>query len=248
MRHQVRVLIVDSREVFDVMEPVVRREVHPDHITHCESHEAAMAAIKDRTKYDMIFADWVIAGKSFVEAARDSFTNHYSPIIVTTNFDDDELVGLVMRSGATGLIVKPFLEKGLVAKIRRITQSIEHRRHHRVEIKEQLTVNAEFEDKSAGSRTASMQMVNVSADGCRVKVPASCGTRIYDKAKLFFNFRDSDFSLVGHLIRLEAEPELTKTGGEYVYASFVFADVSDEMHESLNQMLDELSEYELQQP
>jgi response regulator RpfG family c-di-GMP phosphodiesterase len=248
MKHQVRVLIVDNREVFDVMEPVLRREINPEQLTHCESHEAAMAAIKDRTKYDMIFADWGIAGNSFVAAVRDSFTNHYAPIIVTTNFDDDELVAQVMRSGATGLIVKPFLEKGLVAKIRRISQSIEHRRHHRVEIKEPIAVNAELERKSSSSRTSSMQMVNISADGCRVKVPLSCDAQIYDNAKLAFSFRDSDFSLPGHLLRLEAEPELAKTGGEYIYASFVFSDVSDEMHENLNQMLDELSEYELQQP
>jgi DNA-binding response OmpR family regulator len=185
---------------------------------------------------------------SFVVAVRDSFTNHYSPIIVTTNFDDDELVAQVMRSGATGLIVKPFLEKGLVAKIRRISQSIEHRRHHRVEIKEQLIVNAEIERKSSGTGTFSMQMVNISADGCRVRVPVSCDAQIYDKARLGFTFRDNDFSLLGHLIRLEAEPELARTGGDYLYASFVFSEVSDEMHENLNQMLDELSEYELQQP
>jgi DNA-binding response OmpR family regulator len=232
--------------VFDVMEPVLRREVHPDHLVHCESREAAMAAIKDRTKYDMIFADWGIAGMSFVVAVRDSFTNHYSPIIVTTNFDDDELVAQVMRSGATELIVKPFLEKGLVAKIRRISQSIEHRRHHRVEIREQIAVNAEIERKSSGTRTFSMQMVNISADGCRVRVPLSCDAQIYDKAKLGFTFRDNDFLLLGHLIRLEAEPELAKIGGDHLYASFVFSDVSDEMHENLNQMLDELSEYELQ--
>lgn len=248
MRHQVRVLIVDSRDVFDVMEPVLRRELHPDQFVHCATHSAAMAAITDRTKYDMIIADWEIAGKSFVTAVRDSFTNHYSPILVTTNFDSDELVGGVMRSGATGLIVKPFLEKGLVAKIHHITQSIEHRRHHRVAIKEPLTVNAEIADQQAGVRKASMQMVNISADGCRARVPVSCGAQIYSRAKLGFTFRDSDFDLAGNLIRLEAEPELASTGADYIYASFVFSDVSEEMHDNLNQMLDELSEYEVQQP
>jgi CheY-like chemotaxis protein len=248
MRHQIRVLIVDSRDVYDVMEPVLRREIHPDHFTHCESREDAMAAISDHTKYDMIFADWGIAGEGFVSAVRDSFNNHYSPLIVTANFDNDELVGKIMRSGASGFLVKPFLDKGLVAKIHRITQTIEHRRHHRVEMPEQVTVNAEIEGQGKGEYTALMEMVNLSVDGCKVKVPLSCETQIYDKAKLGFSFRDSDFSLVGHLIRLEADSALARTGGDHMYATFVFSEVSDAMHENLNQMLDELSEYELQKP
>lgn len=243
MRHQTNVLVVDSQELYKVVTPVIQEELHPKQIMHCETAAEAIKAINGEIKFDMILAFWPITGASFINAVRNSTINHNCPIIITAEDDNDEFLGKVIRSGATDLLVKPFLMKGLVAKIQHINQGIERRRHHRVVLPTRLMVSAEISDRTEGDRQAQLEMVNISADGCQVKAPTSCNTRVYDKAKLEFSFQGSDFELNSHLLRLEADPQ-TPHGGAFMYATFLFHDMSEEVRDSLNQMLDELSEYE----
>lgn len=244
MKHQVKVLIVESREMFDIMAPVIQAELHPDSIFHCASKAEAMAEIGSHTKYDMIFADWELSGEAFMKAVRTSAENHFSPLVVLATHDENAFIGRVMRCGATDLLMKPFLEKGLVAKIRKVAQGIEHRRHHRVNLPETVAVQAEIRTEDE-VRTTTMELINISVDGCKAKTESSCVSRIYDHAALEFTFRDSEFNITANLIRLEADPALAKTGGDHMFASFVFVDVDESLRDKLNQMLDELSEYEI---
>ncbi len=132
MKHEPIVLIVDSKEIFDAMKSPLSRELGTHRLIHCDNLQAAMEIIQSDTRLDLIFADWELAGPGFIDAVRKDPENRYTPLIITSNKDTDTVIAMAMRQGATDHISKPFLEKGLLHVVRRVTHQQERRRHRRL--------------------------------------------------------------------------------------------------------------------
>ena len=235
MKHKFVVMVVDHGEVYEFMRPTLRELLKPDEVIHCHSVEQAAQAVREHEKLDLIFTDWDIAGGPFIRALRSDYAHHLTPVVVMSSDDSDEFIAQAMRAGATDFLIKPFLEKGLANKIRRITSFIEQRHHHRFHLPQSLPMSF----LSSAGETMEMELINVSVDGCQAISPIRDALNIYGSGTVSFAYNVENYTVPARVIRLEAVGNV-----QQVRIAFEFSDLKPATADGLAQLLDELNQYD----
>jgi len=237
MKREEEVLVVESREMFDFMAPIIERELSTHRVVHRESREEAFAYLHSHvgSPVDLIFADWERVGPEFIQAVRAEHDTRYTPLIVLSDSDADAVVAAAARAGASDHLFKPFLDKGLVHKIRRVTQNRELRRMRRIHPTMALSVEVARDGESA----TSMELMDISIGGCRLRAPlsASGGLSIYDTARLALQGEAGPISLEGRLIRIAEDPD---NAPHSVRVSYAFDNLPSQTREALGDLLETL--------
>jgi len=147
----------------------------------------------------------------------------------------DAVVAAAARAGASDHLFKPFLDKGLVHKIRRVTQNRELRRMRRIHPTMALSVEVARDGESA----TSMELMDISIGGCRLRAPlsASGGLSIYDTARLALQGEAGPISLEGRLIRIAEDPD---NAPHSVRVSYAFDNLPSQTREALGDLLETL--------
>lgn len=238
MKHETVVLVVDSQEVFEHMAPIIAEELKTTHILHRDSEEGALEVLRSHQPLDMIFADWEVAGPYFIAAVRNDPETHFTPLIVMSSTDRDDVIADAMRAGASDHMAKPFLPKGLVARIRRITKNQERRRQRRVRPQDAYKVTATID----GLAPLDLAMVDIALGGCQTRAPLSLcrDVCIYQEAELAISHADEVITLAGRVMRMAKDPTSPDPGNTILLA-FEFTGVDDSRDE-LSDLLDHLRE------
>lgn len=233
MKHEQVILIVDSQEIFDEMMPVISSELGTNQIIHVDSLAAAESILESQIRFDIIFVDWQLAGARFVDAIRRDKKNGCTPLIVMSELDTDVVIATATRHGASGFLAKPFLTRGLLAKIRHIV-AMQDRRHklrlhpdHPIKI----TIGTERAGKIAG------ELIDISLDYCHIALDYSHRQEmiIGDSAQIQLNIDSSQIDLPSRLIRVEQnqEPDV-----ETILMLYKFGDTQEVLEEKLAELLD----------
>ncbi|QEP42194.1 response regulator [Ectothiorhodospiraceae bacterium BW-2] len=161
MKHDPLILIIDSKRVFEQMAPVISRELNTTHIWHRETLAEAMEIIDGDAWLDLIFADWGRTGTKLVDAIRSDAENHHTPLVVMTSIDSTDKIKTAVKHGATAILSKPFLNKGLSNVIHQIVASQERRHGRRLHPDQQVTLDVV---QGNGSKLT-MQLHDISLTG-----------------------------------------------------------------------------------
>lgn len=238
MKHAAVVLVVDNQDVYDHMAPIIAEEMNTTHVLHRSSEEGALDLIRTHQPLDMVFCDWETAGASFIAALRHDPETHFTPLVVMSDSDRDDIIADAMRAGATDHLAKPFLPKGLVAKIRRVTKNQERRRQRRVRPVGEYRIEASF---SAGV-AVDLELINISIGGCQTRAPGSLCRAIcvYDEVQLTVTHEADTFTCNASVLRLAKDPQAAAPGASLL-VTLEFGDLG-ENSERLVELLDDLRE------
>ncbi|HEB97100.1 MAG TPA: response regulator [Sedimenticola thiotaurini] len=239
MKHEPIVLIVDSKEFFDAMVPPLSRELGTTHLIHCDNRKAAMDVIESDVKLDLIFADWELAGPEFIDAVRRDPENRYTPLVVTTGRESDTMIAQAMRLGANDHIGKPFLEKGLLNVVRRVTHRQERRRQRRLHPDREYRVQLERTDAPTLTlRLKDFSLECVQTTGRRELCRDIC---IGDSGRLQLEIEDYRILLDARLIRIEEDPT-PDAPGDAVLLTFRLTESHEQRSTKLAELLDEYAD------
>ncbi len=236
MTHEAVVLIVDDKEMFDYMAPVVKESLHTAQLIHCDNFNDAMVMIRSDLAIDFIFADWELSGPDFIREVRHDAETHHSPLIIMSTSDDEQFIGMVMRLGATDVLTKPFMEKGLTHKIQRVVHSRDLRLRRRLKVDMcDGTLSAAF----TNGELVELKLVDLSILGARARGPHSlCGkVCINQEVALTLGYCVEPVELAGRLIRLEYDPEEPETN---VLLAFRFEERDESEKQRLREVMEEL--------
>lgn len=94
-------------------------------ITEVENGDLALEKIKER-EFDVVLMDIVMPGKSGLEVTkkvREELGYLFTPIIVMTAYNDEELIETAFKSGASDFMIKPLSKNEVLSRIsKRIQQ------------------------------------------------------------------------------------------------------------------------------
>ena len=244
MAHEPVVLVLEDKEMFDYMAPVIRGELHTHELIHCDNLGDAMGWIRSDRMIDFLFCDWEMAGADFIRAVRHDPETHHSPLIVTLDSDREELTGAVLRLGASEVITKPFMERGLANRIQEVMQ--ERERHLR---KRLHTIPGAGEGVTLipeGGEALTLEPIDLSIIGARVRAPVElCGTLcVY--TRVMFKVCADEFcvELPGHVIRNEHDPsgrgDEQSGHGKTVIIALRFDELDEKSLDQLRELLETL--------
>ena len=206
MSHEAVVLVLDDNEMFDYMAPVIRQELHTHELIHCDNLGDAMGWIRSDRMIDFLICDWDMAGPDFVRAVRHDPETHHSPVIVTLASDRDELIGAAMRVGASDVITKPFMERGLASRIQRVVHNRERHLRKRIHVAagSQDGLTATLPD----GESIVLDPIDLSIMGARARGSLdACGVLcVYQEVTLKVCADEFCLDLPAHVIRNEHDP------------------------------------------
>ena len=230
-------MILDSREIYDAMAPILKRELETTHILHCRDLESAMDIIGSETLVDMIFFDWDLAqGAGFIEAVRHGRETRHIPLVMMTHHDTHDIIAISMRHGATDYLSKPFIEKGLLSIVRRVTKNQERRRNKRLHPDSEYMLDIDL----ANGKRIQVRLVDFSLECFQSRGTTSlCHTiMLGDLGLAHLNIDQYSFAMDSRLIRVEEDPaEPIPT--DKVLLTFRFVDKHEDRVEKLTELLDE---------
>ena len=234
MKHEPVILIVDSKEVFDEMMPVISEELRTTHILHVDSRAAAESIIDSQIRFDIIFVDWQMAGARFVELVRHDKKNRCTPLVVMSELDTDVVIATATRHGANGFLAKPFLTKGLISKIDLVVAKQDRRRQNRLCPNRPINITVDAE------RAGSIEglLIDFSFNHCHLRLDKSFNQSmiIGDRAMVYLHIDGFKVDLESELVRVERDRE---QADEKIRVLYEFSDLHEARIEKLGEMLDE---------
>jgi len=230
-------LFVDNQESFDMVKPMLENILDKPRLIHCKTHKDAMKYIDSDQFADIIFADWDLTGYPFMHSVRDDLENHNTPVIIMS--EDTKIKKITLKNldrEATFFLAKPFLEKGLKKKFKKVSKVIERRRKNRIYPTSPVLVKVKFSDK----QKYSLPLVDISLDACLLRVPLEDSWRmsIYQNTRISFALEEFNLKVNGEVYRIghdRANPDSKDT----VLVMFKFAN-SDQQDKDFIEMIDEL--------
>jgi|GEM_PF-2034596 len=239
MKHVTTVLVVDDRATYEMMAPIIAAELDMAEVLHADSEAAALALLHSHQPLDLIFSDWDLAGLPFVRAVREELETHFTPVVVMSAEDRDHIIANAMRAGATDHMAKPFIRKGLINKLHRLTRKLQQRRLRRVEPQDVCHIHA-----TINGQRLELELVDISLTGCqtRLTLAESEALRIYQSATIEICRSEGEKALqvAAKVLRLAADKSSTASS-DRVLLGFEFTDLQG--HEAqLNALLDHLRE------
>lgn len=243
MTYEAVVLVLDDKEMFDYMAPVIREELHTHELIHCDNLGDAMGWIRSDRMIDFLFCDWEMAGAEFIRAVRHDPETHHSPLIVSMESDRDEVIGAAMRLGASDVLIKPFMERGLANKIQRVMHNRERRLRKRIHTE---AAHGRISATLVNGESIELEPIDISIMGARARGSvALCGTFcIYQEVVLKVCADEFCLQLPASLIRTEHDPSgngSDDTGpGKSVVLAFRFDDMDETALGQLRELLETL--------
>ena len=183
MKSRPVVLVVETQESFDYMQPMLENMLDQPRLVHCKNHQQAMSYVASDEYADYIFADWDLGGYRFLEAVRSDLENHNTPIIIMSEDTNNKQIVLnAATSPGTFFLAKPFLERGLVSKFEKALESVERRRRNRINPFREILIGVLLDD----GRQLDLQLVDISIDGClfRMSLETSRSLHVYQRARI----------------------------------------------------------------
>lgn len=239
MRVDPVVMVVDSKEVFDLMEPILADFLQASKVVHCVSHQQAMDYVDSDQRADFIFADWQLTGHEFVLAVRNDLENHNTPLIIMS--EDVRIKGIVLdeiENRSSFFLSKPFLGKGLKNKISEVVEQVERRRETRLRPQKAYQVKVNF----SGEGLFSFALVDISIFGALFRVPLEQVRQlsIYLQAQVDFQIEGFDVDISAELCRIGYDKPIPQNR-DTVLIMMKFVEKDRARIKLLQQMLDELN-------
>ncbi len=240
MLHETVVLVLDDKEMFEFMAPVIRQELHTQLLIHCDNFDAAMRWINSDRAIDFIFCNWDLGGAEFVRAVRGDAETHHSPLIVITDSDRDDFIAAAMRLGASDILTRPFIEKALANKIHRVLHNRERRLRQRFHVEASGGTMRVLIDET-GSQGHELIPIDISINGARARAPLTIceHLRIYHSVHLKVCAENFCLELPSSVVRIEHDPSGPAPGEMVIYA-FRFHDIEDSQLDQLRDLLETL--------
>lgn len=238
MKHTTTVVVVDDRATYEMMAPIIAAELDMAEVLHCDSEAAALALLHSHQPIDLIFCDWDLAGLPFVRAVREEPETHFTPVVVMSAEDRDHIIALAMRAGATDHMAKPFIRKGVINKLHRVTRKLQQRRLRRIEPQDLCHVGA-----TVAGMTFELELIDISLTGCqtRIALAQTESLRIYQPAMIDICRAEGErLQVQARIVRLAADKS-PASGADSVLLGLEFTDLQGQ-ESDLNQLLDHLRE------
>ncbi len=205
MKREKVILIVDSKEIFDEIEPVINKELSTSQIIHVDSRAAAMSIIDSRIKFDIIFVDIQLAGVKFFDAIRKDKKNGCSPLIAMSKLDTDTVIATATRHGANAFLAKPFLTKGLLKRIKQIATMQDRRNKRR--LCPDHPINIQLDTERVGKIDGTL--LDLSLNCCHLRLDYSRREEVVigDHAKIQLRVDSIQIEVTGQIVRAEQSQE-----------------------------------------
>lgn len=238
MKGELVILILDSKDVFDLMKPTLAKALKTSQFVHCSTHQEAMKFVYSDQRADIIFADWVLSGFTFIDEVRRDLENHNTPIIIMSeDVTNKKIILNEVENRSTYFLSKPFLDKGLIKKITKVLKKQERRRTTRIQPQQNYFISVDCKQKGLFS----WQLIDISISACLLRVPIEITRQIsiYDKCLLGIGIDEFKIEVLAELVRIGHDglsPEQQST----VLIMMKFIDTQSDHIEQLQNMLDEL--------
>lgn len=234
MKHQTSVLIVDSKEISQVISSVVTSLSATAHVKHVDNAEAALTAVRSGKRFDLVFFDWKLGGERFLDNLRIDARDTLTPVIVLFELDTDEVIASAIRHGATDFMVKPFLKKGLIQKVNRVMNMQQLRRQRRLQPDHTVFIHLDLEH----GESLQAEIHDLSLAACCARVDFALRNRVVvgEAGVLHLNIEQHKISLRCRVTRTAVD---LAAASENIIVLFSFDEAQERESESLAELLDE---------
>lgn len=201
MKSNPEILVVESQEMFDYVQPMLSHAFDEPQLVHCKTHQEAMQYVASDRYADFIFADWDLSGYRFMSDVRRDPENHHTPVVIMSEDTTNKKIVLnSLTSEATFFLAKPFLEKGLLKKLNKALKTIEKRRKNRIH----PPISHHLDVAIGENLHLSLPLVDISIDGCLFRVPLETSRQIsiYQHASVALNIDEFDILADGEVYRI----------------------------------------------
>ncbi len=201
MKDELVILILESKEMFDLMKPVLSKKLNTTRFIHCPTHQEAMTYMDSDQRADMVFADWAMADFSFIDKVRSDLENHNTPIIIMSeDVTNKKIVLNKTENKSTYFLSKPFLDKGLIKKVKKVLKHLERRRSTRIHPHGDYSILVKCKDETVFQ----LPLVDISISACLLRLPIELSRKItiYDKCNLEIEIDEFKIELLGELSRI----------------------------------------------
>ncbi len=239
MKAKLVILILESKNVFDLMQPALDKTLESTQFVHCSTHQEAMQYVYSDQRADLIFADWSLAGFSFIDEVRADLENHNTPIIIMSeDVTNKKIVLNEIENKSTYFLSKPFLDKGLIKKVTKVLKHRERRRSTRIHPHKDYSISFDCNDKG----NFQTQLVDISISGCLLRLPIEMTRQIsiYNQCVLNIVIDEFQLEIMGELIRI-GHDRLLPEEKRSVLIMMKFIDTQADHVEKLQNMIDELN-------
>jgi len=238
MKQNPLIVVIDQKDIFEAMRPVLLREFYQPELVHYSTKKEAVDFVHSDVKADIMFVDWhLVNEESFFFKVREDIENHNTPVVIMTEGDHDFIFNNAIKYGITQQMTKPFLDKALLKQINKITSFQEGRRKRRIHPGKQQLIQVKFN----GQEEKQLPLIDLSSEGCLLRVSTKLAQKafIYHQAKINLNIPSYDITI---------DSEVSRIGHNYphvdeqdsVLMMLKFRPLDDEEQGKLNDLLDDL--------
>lgn len=124
-----RALILDDHALVRKQMDRMLRDLKLTHIDQASTADEAAAKLS-AGRYDVVFIDWHMPGKSGValmEECREDRAYDAVAFVIVSAESEERFVSEAIKAGATAYVVKPVTESALQVTVRRVTGWLEKR-------------------------------------------------------------------------------------------------------------------------
>lgn len=234
MKSSPSTLFIDSMESYEMVRPMLERTLDQPRITHCMTHKDALEYIESDQYADIIFADWHLTGRKFMDSVRRDPENHNTPVIIMS--ENMAIQHSVLDRDSTFFLAKPFLEKGLTITFNQVMKRIERRRKNRIHPSSELYLDI----RMSTLKQYTFPLVDISIDGCFLRVPIknSHEMKIFESTVVYLSIDEYSIEVQGEIFRISPDfsyPEIKET----VLVMIMFNTSAQETRE-LQELIDDL--------
>jgi len=159
------------------------------------------------------------------------------PILLISETKDRENLLKAAASGASDFIIKPFNQKALTLKLKKLLAGKQFRKSTRISTLEAFDAKVEFLDKASYD----CKLVDISTGGCSLKSEAfTQGGAIFDTATISIGCESEDKDCIridAELARMERDPECENIGKNLQISGFQFQDVTGDIHTKITDFI-----------
>ena len=233
MRHEPCVIIVDDEWDYDFVESRLKEMLGRCHIHHFADVDGAVDHLESVSRIDLVLTGWEIGGDLLLEKLRSHRRYQTTPVIVMPENQSDAMLAAAVRANANDILLKPFTEKQLNAKLESFVMRLNRRRTERVKPDRQMLVHVPLR----GVYVFKLELVDISMVGCNVRAPFKLSgmVNIYDNVHLTIAYESDHLKIQAQLIRIDYDSY--ENDERHIMIAFRFMEVDGDSQERLQQMI-----------
>jgi len=219
-------LIVDpDKEIKLSISNILGQEFEIEEILTASTGKEALKLLSSNKTIDCVITNSQLndnSGFSLISDIKQDQNFFNTSILLMSDKKDPEHILRAAACGASDFILKPFDNRSLTLKLKKLILGEKFRKHQRISTLEAFNIQIIYNDELHYDA----KLLDISDGGCSVRSDAFTSEgRIYDRVSLTISNNDENILTIrSELIRIERDPESEDSDPKKVLAAFQFDD------------------------